>query len=213
VDMKNNILFLLCFFLLISCQNRKKAKEYFDSANSRLKDYSGQLDSTGTYKSIEDYSNAIMYDKTFVAAYIQRADLYGDIGEYEKAIADVDMAMKYADEDEKVRLEKQHKFFQEEMKRIPVTVENLKGSWYLNKWEMYHTLVFDTSTVFMDNHIDTTFFFNYEIIDNDIILFRAPDSNEEFRSTISRLTKDELVFEELITLDEQRKYVREKRKE
>ncbi len=209
--MKNNLSFFIVFFFLFSCQNKKKAREYFDAASSRLKDYSGQLDSMATYKSIEDYTNAIKYDKTFVAAYIQRAQLYGDIGEYEKAIADVEMAMRYADEDEKVRFKKQLKFFQEEMKRIPVTVENLLGSWYLNKWEMYHTLVFDTSTVFMDNHIDTAFSFSYEIVDKNIIVFRSLYSDEEFRSTISRLTNGELVFEELITLDEPRKYVRTKK--
>ena len=74
---------------------------------------------------------------------------------------------------------------------------DLKGQWYLRKWDLFHTLHFiDEQNLVMDNHIDTILRFRY-VLKNDTLLIW----NEEMgfvENKINRLTKDTIVFEELL---------------
>jgi hypothetical protein len=75
----------------------------------------------------------------------------------------------------------------------PITSAYIKGKWYLNKWTMYHTLVFSDKTVFVDNHVDSVFTVNYTV-SNDTLILRDNDSTIQYKNKIVAITKDTLVI-------------------
>jgi hypothetical protein len=90
-----------------------------------------------------------------------------------------------------------------------ITSDDIKGNWYLNKWTMYHTLVFNDKTVFVDNHIDSVFTVNYSL-SNDTLILRHYDSTI-YKKKIIAITKDTLVIESLNNRKDTLRYSRIKR--
>jgi len=70
----------------------------------------------------------------------------------------------------------------------------IKGTWYLNKWTSYHTLIFGDSTVFVDNNVDTVFTLNY-FIANDSLITWSGQSNKKNSTRIISINKDTLVLD------------------
>lgn len=74
-----------------------------------------------------------------------------------------------------------------------ISIDDIKGKWYLNKWTMYHTLAFNEKTVFVDNNIDSVFTINYSLA-NDTLVLRDNDSSIKYKSKIIAVTKDTLLI-------------------
>ena len=74
-----------------------------------------------------------------------------------------------------------------------ITINDIQGKWYLNKWTMYHTLSFEDTTVFVDNHIDSVFYSNYSL-HNDTLILQDNDRTITYRNKIIALTKDTLII-------------------
>jgi hypothetical protein len=79
------------------------------------------------------------------------------------------------------------------LKQKSITKNELLGTWYLNKWAPYHTLVFANSTVFVDNNIDTVFTLNYLISNDSIITWLDPGA--KFGNRIIEVNNENLVLE------------------
>ncbi len=69
----------------------------------------------------------------------------------------------------------------------------IKGTWYLNKWTMYHTLIFSDSTLFADNHIDSVFTLNYSTA-GDTLILRGSDSKIAYAQKIIAFSNDTLII-------------------
>ncbi len=74
-----------------------------------------------------------------------------------------------------------------------ITIDDIKGKWYLNKWTMYHTLSFADTTVFVDNHIDSVFYSNYSIHNGTLIL-KDNDRTLRYNNKIIAISKDTLII-------------------
>lgn len=74
-----------------------------------------------------------------------------------------------------------------------ITIDDIKGEWYLNKWTMYHTLFFSDTTVFVDNHIDSVFYSNYSL-HNDTLILKNNDLKLNYKNRIIAITKDTLII-------------------
>lgn len=74
-----------------------------------------------------------------------------------------------------------------------ITTEDIKGNWYLNKWTMYHTLMFGEKVLLVDNHIDSVFYSNYSL-HNDTLVLQDSDSTIRYKNKIIAITKDTLVI-------------------
>jgi hypothetical protein len=95
--------------------------------------------------------------------------------------------------------------------KLPVVDPYLiNGSWYLNQWTMYHTLQFDDSTVFVDNHIDTVFRSRYSI-SNDSLVLSVGKKGERSTHKILLLSPDSLVLQNFADGRDTLRYSREKR--
>ncbi len=88
--------------------------------------------------------------------------------------------------------------------------DNIRGTWYLNKWTMYHTLVFNDKTVFIDNHIDSVFTINYSLA-NDTLILRDNDSTITYKNELIALTKDTLIIKSFGGNSDTLRYSRTKR--
>lgn len=91
-----------------------------------------------------------------------------------------------------------------------ISPDDIKGTWYLNKWTTYHTLTFDDSTVLADNNIDTIFTFDYSVLNNSLILTTLY-GDKIFVNKIITLTKDTLVLDGVRGTKEMRSYSRIKK--
>lgn len=74
-----------------------------------------------------------------------------------------------------------------------ITIDDIKGKWYPNKWTMYHTLDFSDKTVFVDNHIDSVFTLNYSLF-SDTLILHDNKSNVTYNEKIITLTQDTLII-------------------
>jgi len=97
-------LFSLLIFSLCNGQNYKTADSLFYIANARLKTSSQNIDSTDIYESIADYSKAVRLNPKFWQAYRNRSQLYYQTKQYDKAIIDLTLALKYADKTSAINL-------------------------------------------------------------------------------------------------------------
>jgi len=88
--------------------------------------------------------------------------------------------------------------------------KNIIGKWHLNQWTSYHTLIFNDSTVFVDNHVDTVFFMEYTISNDNLILWTS-DDKQRFTSKIIKLTNDSLVLDRFLLDNHTRTYTRNKK--
>ena len=79
------------------------------------------------------------------------------------------------------------------IKTQQITIDDIKGEWYLNKWTMYHTLSFADTTVFVDNHIDSVFYSNYSL-HNDTLVLQDNDLKIKYKNKIIAITKDTLII-------------------
>jgi len=79
------------------------------------------------------------------------------------------------------------------IKTRQITIDDIKGEWYLNKWTMYHTLSFADTTVFVDNHIDSVFYSNYSL-HNDTLVLQDNDLKIKYKNKIIAITKDTLII-------------------
>lgn len=81
-------------------------------------------------------------------------------------------------------------------KKQKITIDDIKGKWYLNKWTMYHTLSFANTTVFVDNHIDSVFYSNYSL-NNDTLILKENDRTIRYKNRIIAISKDTLIIKSL----------------
>ena len=79
------------------------------------------------------------------------------------------------------------------IKTRQITIDDIKGEWYLNKWTMYHTLSFADTTVFVDNHIDSVFYSNYSL-HNDTLVLQDNELKIRYKNKIIAITKDTLII-------------------
>jgi hypothetical protein len=84
------------------------------------------------------------------------------------------------------------------------------GNWYQNKWVLYHTLIFSSSTVFVDNNIDTVFTLNY-VVSGDTLITWMQNPSDKTKNRIIELTKDTLVLDRLRGVETPVRYSRRKR--
>ncbi len=76
----------------------------------------------------------------------------------------------------------------------PINPTDIKGTWYLNKWTLYHTLIIGDHSIEADNHIDTLFRFNYEI-SNDTLISWGGEPRQMYKNKIISVTKETLVLD------------------
>lgn len=78
------------------------------------------------------------------------------------------------------------------------TTERLdSGRWYSNKWEMYHTLSFESDkNIVIDNNVDTIFRYKYML--NKDTLWLCINKKDIIPSKIKLYNKKELVFENFL---------------
>jgi hypothetical protein len=91
---------------------------------------------------------------------------------------------------------------------IPKNIVNteLIGTWYLNKWDLYHTLyIQDTTHIVIDNHIDTLFYYTYDIKGDTLNLYQKYEELVN-HNRILKLTKDSLVFENFLDKADVQRY-------
>ena len=84
-------------------------------------------------------------------------------------------------------------FCKSPLKQKSITKNALLGTWYLNKWAPYHTLLFGDSTVFVDNNVDTVFTLNYLISNDSIITWL--DFTARFGHRIIELNNENLILD------------------
>ncbi len=99
-------------------------------------------------------------------------------------------------------------FPQETEKQIAYS--QLEGAWYLNQPGLYHTIYFQDSThLALDTHIDTIFFFSYQIHSDTLFLYGEYETFINY-NIIQKLTRDSLIFENLLDKEGIQRYAREK---
>ncbi|HAS42065.1 MAG TPA: hypothetical protein DCS93_16410 [Microscillaceae bacterium] len=75
---------------------------------------------------------------------------------------------------------------------------NILGIWYLNEWDLYHTIRFiDKQKVEFYTHIDTILTYDYEMRPDSLLIFNE-QGQRLYINLINDLTKDTLVFENLM---------------
>lgn len=74
-----------------------------------------------------------------------------------------------------------------------ITIDDIKGKWYLNKWTMYHTLYFSDTNVFMDNHIDSVFY-NIYSLHIDTLILQDNNLKIKYKNRIIAISKDTLII-------------------
>lgn len=94
-----------------------------------------------------------------------------------------------------------------------VSQEKLLGTWYLNEWDLYHTLSFsENNIVSIDNHIDTIFTYYYEV-EGDSLLFLDKFNNKKYYvNQIEYVNDNELVFLNFMDKGGRQYYNRKKQK-
>ncbi|MBA4260084.1 MAG: hypothetical protein C0446_13045 [Chitinophaga sp.] len=79
------------------------------------------------------------------------------------------------------------------IKKQKITIDDIKGKWYLNKWTMYLTLSFADTTVFVDNHIDSVFYSNYSL-HNDTLILKDNDRTITYKNRIIAISNHTLII-------------------
>jgi len=84
------------------------------------------------------------------------------------------------------------------------------GNWYLNKWEMYHTLSFGSdSTLMIDNHVDTLFLYKYALSKDTLWLMVKGVA--AIPNKIKLHSNEELIFENFLDEKKELRYTRTNR--
>lgn len=75
---------------------------------------------------------------------------------------------------------------------------DIMGMWYLNEWDLYHTIRFiDKQRVEFYTHIDTILTYDYEIRPDSLLIYNAR-GDRLYINLIEKLSKDTLVFKNLM---------------
>lgn len=89
----------------------------------------------------------------------------------------------------------------------------LLGTWYAREKGLYHTLyVQDSTHIGLDTHIDTTFFYKYELIGDSVAFYKANGELINY-NRILHMTADTLIFESILDRAEILRYSRKKYQE
>ncbi len=81
------------------------------------------------------------------------------------------------------------------------------GRWYSTKWEMYHTLSFESDkNIVLDNHVDTLLRYKYTLR-NDTLWLMVKEKTF-IPNTIKLHSNEELVFENLLDEKKEVRYSR-----
>jgi hypothetical protein len=89
--------------------------------------------------------------------------------------------------------------------------QRIQGTWLHYKWTMYRTLMFDGSTVHIDNHVDTVMTNKYSISGDTLIIW-VGQPDKPYKSKIITLTNDTLILQGILDINEIRGYSRKKAK-
>lgn len=75
-----------------------------------------------------------------------------------------------------------------------INKKDLIGTWTLNRWTLYHTIVVDENKIYVDNHIDSVFYLKYKLKADTLIFWNKEDQVKANKAQIIKLTKDSLVM-------------------
>ncbi|OJJ22587.1 hypothetical protein BKI52_07870 [marine bacterium AO1-C] len=85
-----------------------------------------------------------------------------------------------------------------EVSKLRLQSESILGVWYLNEWDLYHTIRFiDKQKVEFYTHIDTILTYDYELRPDSLLIFNE-QGQRLYINLINDLTRDTLVFENLM---------------
>lgn len=90
--------------------------------------------------------------------------------------------------------------------------DKLLGKWYLNEWDLYHTLDFSDNEIVIHNHIDTTFQYQYELKGDSLIFSDSFNHKKYYVNQIFYINDEELVFINFMEKEGKQKYSRTKLK-
>ena len=75
---------------------------------------------------------------------------------------------------------------------------DILGIWYLNEWDLYHTIRFiDKQKVEFHTHIDTILTYDYEMRPDSLLIFNE-QGHRFFINLFNDLSRDTLIFENLM---------------
>lgn len=75
---------------------------------------------------------------------------------------------------------------------------DIMGMWYLNEWDLYHTIRFiDKQRVEFYTHIDTILTYDYEIRPDSLLIYNE-GGDRLYINLIEKLSRDTLVFRNLL---------------
>lgn len=75
---------------------------------------------------------------------------------------------------------------------------DIMGMWYLNEWDLYHTIRFiDKQRVEFYTHIDTVLTYDYEIRPDSLLIYNER-GDRLYINLIKKLSRDTLVFGNLM---------------
>lgn len=90
---------------------------------------------------------------------------------------------------------------------------DIMGVWYLNQWDLYHTIRFiDKKRVEFYTHIDTVLTYDYEIRPDSLLIYNER-GDRLYINIIGHLTRDTLVFENLMEKSGMEHYSRKSKQE
>jgi hypothetical protein len=86
--------------------------------------------------------------------------------------------------------------------------EKLLGTWYLNEQDLYNKIyVQDSMHIAFDTHLDTMFFYTYQLKNDTLLLFDKKGKLHNY-NIIQKLTPDSLIFKNLLDKDGVQRYSR-----
>jgi hypothetical protein len=87
--------------------------------------------------------------------------------------------------------------------------EKLLGTWYLNEQDLYNKIYFqDSMHLALDTHLDTMFFFTYQLKNDTLLLFDKKGKLHNY-NIIQKLTADSLIFKNLLDKEDIQRYSRQ----
>lgn len=90
---------------------------------------------------------------------------------------------------------------------------DIMGVWYLNEWDLYHTIRFiDKKRVEFYTHIDTVLTYDYEMRPDSLLIYNER-GDRLYINIIGHLTRDTLVFENLMEKSGMKHYSRKSKQE
>ena len=124
--MKTILLFLLVLITVVCFgqKNVEKAHKLFETANSRMKVMKDEIDSVMIYQSITDYTEAIQLYPEFWHAYRNRSRWYGRTGQFQKAVDDLTIALRYADSSNAIDLYDMRAYWYYDLKQYKMAIND-----------------------------------------------------------------------------------------